>query len=59
MDQMKLALLKALGQQTLDQARSQAAKMKPGNCEVCGDLITDEHNDSKCRELAKETRVKR
>ena len=59
MDQMKLALLKALGQKTLDQATSQAAKMKPGNCEVCGDVLDDEHNDSKCRELSKETRPKR
>lgn len=58
MDQMKLALLKALGQKTLDQATAQAAKADPGNCEVCGDKLTEDHDGTKCRKLVEETKRK-
>lgn len=58
MNQMEEALVKALGRETLNKAKAQAAKADPVNCEVCGDTITDEHDGSKCRELAREMKGK-
>jgi hypothetical protein len=54
MDQMREALLKALGPEKIQQAQAAAAKEAPTNCEVCGDVLTDEHDGTKCQEMAKE-----
>ena len=49
MDQMKQALLKALGKKTLNHAEVVAAKANLDPCPVCGDPLTADHDGNTCR----------
>jgi len=57
MDQMKLALERALGRKVLDQVQSVVARAEPTNCAVCG-CPADDHDTSKCQQLVAETKRK-